>query len=115
MFALADAYQQANLVTYPSTVDGFGNAFLETIYYGRPTVISSYKIFKTDIRPKEYIVIGFDDIIGDATVHGAREVLQNPAFATEITAHNYEVGRRYYSYRTLEYNLDELIHECPGF
>jgi glycosyltransferase involved in cell wall biosynthesis len=114
VFALADAYQQADLVTYPSTVEGFGNAFLETIYYGRPIVISSYEIFKTDIQPKGFIVIGFEDFIEDATVHSAREILQDPALAAEITAHNYEVGRRYYSYRTLENNLNVLIHECLG-
>jgi glycosyltransferase involved in cell wall biosynthesis len=68
VFSLSDAYSHADLVTYPSTVEGFGNAFLETIYHRRPIVISTYEIFKTDIQPKGFRVIGFDDFISDYTV-----------------------------------------------
>jgi len=114
VYSLADVYQMADLVTYPSTVEGFGNAFLETIYYRRPIVISTYEIFKTDIQPKGFKVIGFDDFITEDTVAQAKAVLQNPDLATEITAHNYEVGRRYYSYRTLQRRLGSLLSAYLG-
>ena len=114
VFALADVYQQADLVTYPSTVEGFGNAFLETIYYRRPIVMSTYEIFKTDIQPKGFKVIGFEDFITDETVEHAREILLNPARAREMVEHNYELGRRYYSYRTLRSRLIALLSECLG-
>jgi len=114
IYALADVYQQADLVTYPSTVEGFGNAFLETIYYRRPIVINIYEIFKTDIQPKGFKVIGFEDFIDEECVRQAREVLHNPSLAEEMVAHNYELGRRYYSYQTLEARLTMLIHECLG-
>lgn len=112
VFSLADAYQQADLVTYPSTIEGFGNAFLETIYYRRPIVISSYEIFKTDILPKGFKVIGFDDFIEDATVTQARDVLDHPEVGMEMAEHNYEIGRRHYSYRNLEDQLAMLVHQC---
>ena len=35
----------ADLVTYPSTFEGFGNAFLEAIYYCRPIVVNTYSIY----------------------------------------------------------------------
>jgi glycosyltransferase involved in cell wall biosynthesis len=114
VYSLADAYQHANLVTYPSTIEGFGNAFLETIYYRRPIVISSYEIFKTDIRPKGFKVIGFDDFIEDSTVKEARKVLDNPSLAEEMAEHNYEIGRRHYSFRILENHLAVLVHQCLG-
>lgn len=114
VFSLADAYQYADLVTYPSTVEGFGNAFLETIYYKRPIVISSYEIFKTDIQPKGFRVIGFDEFISDETVHLAREVLENPKIGEQMADHNYEVGRRFYSYDALEESLISLIRLCVG-
>lgn len=114
IFSLADAYQQANMVTYPSTIEGFGNAFLETIYFLRPIVISTYEIFKTDIQPKGFRVIGFDDFIEERTVRQAREVLHDPALGEEMAAHNYQIGRRYYSYRTLEFKLAALINGCLG-
>ncbi len=113
IFSLADAYQQADLVTYPSTVEGFGNAFLETIYYRRPIVMGIYAIYRIDIQPKGFKVIGFEDVISEDTVHQAQAILRDPALASEMVDHNYELGRRHYSYRTLENRLVALINECP--
>jgi glycosyltransferase involved in cell wall biosynthesis len=114
IFSLADAYQQADLVTYPSTVEGFGNAFLETVYYCRPIVISTYDIFKTDIQPKGFKVIGFDGFITEDTVRQARSVLQDPDSTAEMVAHNYELGRHYYSFQVLEKRLVALLCEPLG-
>jgi glycosyltransferase involved in cell wall biosynthesis len=110
IFSLADVYQQADLVTYPSTVEGFGNAFLETIYYRRPIVVSIYEIYRRDIQPKGFKVIGFEDFITQDCVRQARDVLRDPDLAAEMAEHNYELGRRYYSYRVLENHLVVLMN-----
>ncbi|TEU17879.1 MAG: glycosyltransferase family 1 protein [Anaerolineales bacterium] len=114
IFSLADVYQRADLVTYPSTVEGFGNAFLETVFYRRPIVISIYEIYRRDIQPKGFKVIGFHDFITQDCVRHARDVLCDPDLAAEMADHNYELGRRHYSYRTLEKRLVALISECLG-
>jgi glycosyltransferase involved in cell wall biosynthesis len=114
VYSLADAYHQADLVSYPSTIEGFGNAFLETIYYKRPIVISTYEIFKTDIEPKGFRVVGFDDFITEETVRLARYVLENPEFCSQMVEYNYETGRRYYSFATLKASLAILIKHCIG-
>ena len=114
VFSLKDAYQQADLVTYPSTIEGFGNAFLETVYYRRPIVISTYEIFKTDILPKGFRVIGFEDYLEKATVDEARSVLLDPSVSEEMVEHNYELGQRFYSYRTLEANLAIILNQLLG-
>ena len=114
VYTLADAYQQADLVTYPSTVEGFGNAFLETIYYRRPLVMSTYEIFARDIQPKGFQVIAFDDFITDEVVSRARDVLCDPSLAAEMAEHNYKLGRRYYSYTVLEDHLIVLMNRVLG-
>jgi len=114
-YSLRDAYQKADLVTYPSTVEGFGNAFLETIYYRRPIVMSNYEIFKTDIQPKGFKVIGFDDFIDDDTVELAQKVIEDASFTEDMTDHNYELGRRFFSYRVLEQALVGLINRSRDF
>ena len=114
VFTLADVYQQADLVTYPSTVEGFGNAFLEAIYYRQPIVMSTYEIFRRDIEPKGFKVIGFDDFITEETVLQAQAVLRDAALAAEMTGHNFELGRRYYSYRVLEKSLAVLLNRILG-
>jgi glycosyltransferase involved in cell wall biosynthesis len=114
VYSLADAYQNCDLVTYPSTKEGFGNAFLETIYYKRPIVISSYEIFRTDIQPKGFDVVVFNDFIEDNTVERAREILHQPELVDEMVEHNYAVGRQYYSFAALERQLQALLTRCLG-
>jgi glycosyltransferase involved in cell wall biosynthesis len=114
VFSLKDAYQQSDLVTYPSTIEGFGNAFLETIYYCRPIVISAYEIFKTDILPKGFRVIEFDDFIEQETVDAARAILQDPSIGEEMADHNFKLGQRYYSFKILESNLSFILNQMLG-
>jgi len=114
IFTLADIYQQADLVTYPSTVEGFGNAFLEAIYYRRPIVMSTYEIFRRDIEPKGFRVVGFEDFVTEETVRQARAIMCDPALAAEMAEHNYELGRRYYSYCVLEKSLVMLLNQIFG-
>ena len=110
----SDTYprRQADLVTYPSLVEGFGNAFLEALYYCRPIVMSSYEIFKTDIQPKGFHVITFEDFVSDDCVLSARQVLENPTWAAEMTEHNYNLGKRHYSFSVLERALESLIRSA---
>jgi len=114
IYSLEDAYLQADLVTYPSRVEGFGNAFLETVYYKRPIVMSTYEIFKTDILPKGFNVIGFGDFIDDRCVAATREIISNPDQAAEMTERNFSIGQRYYSFDALEYLLMPLLNDCLG-
>lgn len=114
IYSLEDAYLQADLVTYPSRVEGFGNAFLETVYYRRPIVMSTYEIFKTDIQPKGFNIIEFGDFIDNGCITASRQILSNPTLATEMTETNFEIGRRHYSFKTLEYLLASLLTECLG-
>lgn len=114
IYSLADIYLKADLVTYPSIVEGFGNAFLETIYFRRPIVISTYDIFRTDIQPKGFEVIGFEDFISNATVKSARDILNDTERTRKMVDHNYDLGRRYFSYRVLEEKLRSVLTESLG-
>lgn len=111
IFSLADAYKAADLVTYPSGIEGFGNAFLETVFYKRPIVVSNYETFQTDIHPKGFRVISFDQFITDDTVEHARHVLEHPESQQENLEHNFRLGRRYYSYSRLKEGLIMLMRQ----
>ena len=114
VYSIADAYIQADLVTYPSAIEGFGNAFLETIYYRRPIVMEAYEIFKCDIQPKGFNVIGFEDFISREIVEQAQKILCHSDLAVEWAEKNYQLGLRYYSYHTLEKRLVALLEHCLG-
>lgn len=114
VFALADVYRAADLVTYPSAVEGFGNAFLEAIYYRRPLIMRDYEIFQVDIKPKGFRVLVFQDFIPTETVEATCRLLDDPALQAEIVELNYAIARRYYSYRVLERHLAVLMNACLG-
>ena len=67
-------YPHADLVTYPSDIEGFGNAFLEAICYRRPVFVNNYSIFEIDIKPKGFRVIDFDGFITDDTIRRVQTV-----------------------------------------
>jgi glycosyltransferase involved in cell wall biosynthesis len=114
IYRLADAYQFADLVTYPSNVEGFGNAFLEAIYYRRPIVVNSYSTFEVDIKPRGFRVVEFDGYITDETVQQTRRVLNDPQLANDMADQNYRLAKQYYSYAVLERRLQTLIADCFG-
>jgi glycosyltransferase involved in cell wall biosynthesis len=115
VYTLADLYPQADLVTYPSTIEGFGNAFLEALYYRRPIVVNSYSIYEVDIKPKGFRVIEFDGFISEATLHQVRQILLDDALAVAWAEHNYQLARRYFSYSVLRLRLSSLLADCFGY
>lgn len=114
IYTLGDVYPQADLVTYPSDIEGFGNAFLEAVYYRRPIMVNNYSIFDIDIRPKGFWVIEFDGYVTDDTVRQVEHVLQDAQLSRAMVEHNYQVAQRHYSYATLERRLQTLLADCFG-
>jgi glycosyltransferase involved in cell wall biosynthesis len=114
IYTLADVYPQADLVTYPSSLEGFGNAFLEAIYYKRPLVVNNYSIFEADIKPKGFKVIEFDGYISEKTLEDTRYILTHPELVRQQGEDNYELARRYYSFSMLERRVRLLLADCFG-
>jgi mannosylglucosylglycerate synthase len=114
VYDLADAYLAADLVTYPSLIEGFGNALVEAMYYRNPVVMSRYAIYQTDIRPKGFEVIEFDDFVSDTAVEHTRQLLRDPDRARAMTDRNFELGRRYFSFTVLRKRLKLLIDHLLG-
>jgi glycosyltransferase involved in cell wall biosynthesis len=105
LFTIHDVYPQADVVAYPSTYEGFGNAFLEAIYYKCPIVCNRYAIYRSDIEPCGVRPILFDGFPTDETVEEIHRVLEDPQYREEMVGHNYEVASRFFSYEVVE---DEL-------
>lgn len=112
IYTLNDIYPHADLVTYPSNFEGFGNAFLEAVYYNKPILVNNYSIYATDIRPKGFSVIEIDGYVNRPALLLAKKVLREEAFREEMTARNYALGKRFFSYKVLRGKLDTLLGDC---
>ena len=114
IYKLSDFYQSADLVTFPSSFEGFGNAFLEALYYKKPVLVNNYSVYSTDIKPKGFRTIEIDDFITDETVEYTRKVLSDEKLRKQMVDHNYDMARRYYSYSILRDKLNVILDNAFG-
>ena len=111
IYTLDDVYPHADLVTYPSTIEGFGNAFLEAVYFKKPVVVNRYSIYSKDIQPKGFRAIELDGYVTQAAVDETRKVLSDPELCREMVEHNYRVATAHFSFSVLERTLKFYIQE----
>jgi len=81
IYALADVYHQADFVTYPSLYEGFGNALLESLWYGKPTLVNRYSVFRDDIEtlvPESLKLVSIDGQITTECVDEVQALLNDP-------------------------------------
>lgn len=114
IYTLNDIYPHADLVTYPSNYEGFGNAFLEAIYFKKPVVVNLYSIYAVDIKPKGFSVIELDGYVTETAVENTKRVLTKPDLRKRLVDHNFEIASNYYSYSVLYKQLSGLITKCTG-
>jgi len=115
IYNIWDIYPHADLVTYPSTYEGFGNAFLEAIYSRKPIVVNKYVIYTLDIEPKGFGVIALDGYVNEESVQKTREVLTDEGKREKMVNRNYRLAKRYFSLSVLRRKLKNLIREILYF
>lgn len=110
-YSLSDAYAHARACTYFSTYEGFGNAFVEAILSKTPIFVNNYKpVYWPDIGSKGFKAVMLDDNnITDKALKEMQDVIYNDQLNREIAEHNYALGKKYFSYDTLEEKLHELL------
>ena len=115
IYTLWDIYPHADLVTYPSTYEGFGNALLEAIYFLKPVLINRYSIYIQDIEPKGFRLMEMDGFVTQHLLNEVNRVLNDHQYRAEMVMHNYKVARRFYSYSVLRRILRTVIGSLTGY
>jgi glycosyltransferase involved in cell wall biosynthesis len=108
-YSLWDCYLNADFVTYPSTYEGFGNAFLEAIWFRKPILVNRYSIFQRDIEPLDFDVVVMENYVTPETIETVEAILNSDGAVDMMTAKNYELGRRFFSFELLEQRLRQVL------
>ncbi len=125
IYSFWDTYLFADLVTYPSFQEGWGNQFLEAIWAKLPVTLFEYPVFRTDIEPLgfEYISLGHNlERDGSGLVslpegvlqRAAREaatLLASPDRYRKLVEHNFELGKAHLSLTRLCELLNQVVAE----
>jgi len=107
--SLWDIYPHADFITYPSRLEGFGNAFLEAIYFKKPILINRYATFVRDIEPLGFDLAIMDGFLTKRTVQSVKEILESSERRKIMVTINYEIAARHYSYTVLRKHLNGIM------
>ena len=110
-FSLEDVYPFADIVTYPSEYEGFGNQFLEAVFAKKPVVLFEYPVYLKDIKPKGFEVVSLGAKVALDKITGLKKIpdkvmgkavkeviflLNNEQRCKEITSLNYLLAREFF-------------------
>jgi len=123
IYSLWDTYVFADIITYPSIQEGWGNQFLEGLFAKKPMLVFEYDIYKKDIKGKKFKVVSLGDkyeldeyglakvnkrVIKRATGECIK-LLIDKDYREEMVEGNFQSGRKHFSYESLEEKLKIII------
>ena len=108
-YTLWDAYPHADLVTYPSLYEGFGNALLETIYFKRLALVNRYPVYVADLAPLGFEFIELEDCVDEKAISQVHRLLHSPEQVREMTEVNFRIAQEHFSLEVLEQKIRFLL------
>ncbi len=123
IYSLWDAYAHADIITYPSIYEGWGNQFLEGLFAKKPMIVYEYSVFEADIKPNDFyyatlgnkhitkengLVSVSEEVISKAVTQ-IIEYLLNQEKRNECIEQNFLKGNKYYSTHRLRTLLEPLF------
>ncbi|MBN2219814.1 MAG: glycosyl transferase group 1, partial [Kosmotogaceae bacterium] len=117
-----EAYGIADIVTYPTVFEGWGNQLLEALVYKKPLALFRYSVFKSDIQNSgiSFVDLGDRYIYTDglaeipeqairSAVKEIAELLFDEKKYEEAAEKNFQIGREKFSLETLGDIVNRLI------
>lgn len=122
-YSLWDAYVLADIVTYPSLLEGWGNQFLEAVFAKKPVIVYEYPVYGTDIKEKGFEIISLGNsfdfcennlaAVRKKTIEKAAEQcirqLTNTRLREVQAELNFDLAKKHYSYESLGEILSKLF------
>ncbi|MBG0787721.1 MAG: glycosyltransferase, partial [Anaerolineaceae bacterium] len=124
IYSLWDTYTIADLVTYPSIWEGWGNQLLEALRAKLPIVVFEYPVYLSDIKEKDLEIISLGDQIEkrdkldlveistkmlQEAADQSVTILTNKRLREQMVERNYLIAEQNYSYEKLENDLISLF------
>ncbi|MHA2055586.1 MAG: glycosyltransferase [Candidatus Hodarchaeales archaeon] len=109
IYTLWDCYVNCDFVTYPTEVEGFGNQFIEAMYYKKPIIITPYPVFQSDIRRLGFGAIEMSNKVTKDVIKEIKLLIKNPNKKKAMVEKNYKLAKKHYSYEAVEKKLKKLF------
>lgn len=123
IYSLWDIYTEADIVTYPSLLEGWGNQFLEALFAKIPVLIYEYPVFEKDLLKMNFNVISLgnshsiddnklahvDESIILTKVDETFRLILDSEYRKGYVESNFVIAKENYSYESLEKILKALL------
>lgn len=128
LYSLWDVYVHADIVTFPSIWEGWGNQLLEAVFAKKPVVLFEYPVFQSDIKKEGYNFISLgkkmtiDSHSGLAklpekqikkAVNNALRLLTEPK-TNKILLKNYQIAKKFHSEHVLEKKMLTILRHLKA-
>lgn len=125
LYSLWDTYVHADIITYPSYWEGWGNQLLEAVKARLPVVLFEYPVYTRDIKPFGFEMISLGSSIASRNTDGLVQipaeyiesaasqaviVLTNPEKYEKMVNANYQAARKNFSMEALLRYLTPLMN-----
>lgn len=108
-YTLWDCFINSDFVTYPSLIEGFGNQFIESVYFKKPTMVNRYPVFKSDIEPLGFQTVSISNSqITQKSLNQTKKLLNDQQLYQSWTRDNFKLGEKHFSYQTIIKKLQKL-------
>ena len=108
VFTLWDCFVNCNWVTYPSAVEGFGNQFIEAVYYKKPIFVNRYPVYQADIEPLGFQTVAINRKVTETATKKVVKWLANPKLVAKVVEKNFQIGKKYFSFEATAKKLKGL-------
>jgi len=123
LLSLEDVYPYADIISYPSVYEGFGNQLLEAVFAKKVVAVFEYPVFKIDIKKKGLKYVN----LGDKIVNSENELVKIPASTlkkaasdaidiitdkekySSIVNYNFNIGAKHFSYKNAKKIFSDII------
>ena len=111
VYTLWDCFVNADFVTYPTEIEGFGNQFVEAVYFEKPIILTPYPVYKADIALLGFQTVVMPGRVTEEAVGEVRELIANPKKRKNMTEKNFLLGKKHFSYKSVEEKLKKIFRQ----
>lgn len=121
-YSFWDSYVIADLITYTSDWEGFGNQFLEAVFFKKLIVLFEYPVFEKDIKNEGYKYVSLGnkyrlrnnfklvnkEVITNA-VDDLLDLLIDKEKANKIVERNFQIAKKFHDISILKKDLEDVL------
>jgi glycosyltransferase involved in cell wall biosynthesis len=109
-YTLWDCYTNCDFILYPTELEGFGNQFIEAVYFQKPIIMTEYPVFKKDIAPLGFKVFLMNEKSLAKSAMNIRKFIHNSSYIKDITRTNFAIAKKHFSYEATAKKIKKLIN-----